>query len=236
MQDEEALFQAILDNPDDEALRLVYADFLEERGDPRAEFIRVQSALAHLGAGDPRRPELEFRESLLLTAHQRDWDRPLHQILADAHTGLVGQISPPRGLASRNDVVRWEYQRGFVEVIWAHARAFVQFADFLFRLGPLQHARIWGALEMIGDLASLFQLGRLKTLDLCNNGLGFSELRVLANSPHLGQLATLDLTANPLREEAIQGLRTRTFFGRHPSLEIIFEEDIEIGDGPDADL
>lgn len=37
---------AICRNPDDEAARNAYHDWLEERGDPRGEFIRVQCALA----------------------------------------------------------------------------------------------------------------------------------------------------------------------------------------------
>ena len=37
---------AILANPDDDVPRLVYADYLDERGDPRGEFIRVQCELA----------------------------------------------------------------------------------------------------------------------------------------------------------------------------------------------
>jgi uncharacterized protein (TIGR02996 family) len=56
-----AFFQAILDNPDDRSLPLVYADWLEERGDPRAEFLRVQAELAKLERRDPRRPEREPR-------------------------------------------------------------------------------------------------------------------------------------------------------------------------------
>ena len=39
----EALFlQAIADAPDDDAPRLIFADWLEERGDPRCELIRLQ--------------------------------------------------------------------------------------------------------------------------------------------------------------------------------------------------
>jgi len=40
--DRERLYRAILDDPEDTTLRLVYADCLEEQGDPQAEFIRVQ--------------------------------------------------------------------------------------------------------------------------------------------------------------------------------------------------
>jgi uncharacterized protein (TIGR02996 family) len=42
MSDRNALFQAVLAAPDEDAVRLVYADQLEERGDAaRAEFVRV---------------------------------------------------------------------------------------------------------------------------------------------------------------------------------------------------
>lgn len=46
MDDGDRLLQAVLDDPGDDAPRLVLADWLEERGDPRGEFIRVQVALA----------------------------------------------------------------------------------------------------------------------------------------------------------------------------------------------
>jgi uncharacterized protein (TIGR02996 family) len=46
MTDREALLQTILDNPDDDLPRLIFADWLEETGEPsnvaRAEFIRLQ--------------------------------------------------------------------------------------------------------------------------------------------------------------------------------------------------
>ena len=46
MTDGEALFQAILDDPEDTGLRLVYADWLEEHGDAdRAEVIALACAL-----------------------------------------------------------------------------------------------------------------------------------------------------------------------------------------------
>jgi uncharacterized protein (TIGR02996 family) len=49
MGDGEALLRAILDQPKEETPRLVYADWLEENGQPeRAEFIRVQVELARM--------------------------------------------------------------------------------------------------------------------------------------------------------------------------------------------
>src|SRR5678815_2596982 len=53
MTDEPAFIRAVLDCPHDDTPRLVYADWLDEHGQPeRAEFIRVQCAVArHDGYG-----------------------------------------------------------------------------------------------------------------------------------------------------------------------------------------
>jgi uncharacterized protein (TIGR02996 family) len=40
MTDDEALFRAVLTSPADDAPRLVYADWLDERDDPRGEYLR----------------------------------------------------------------------------------------------------------------------------------------------------------------------------------------------------
>jgi uncharacterized protein (TIGR02996 family) len=46
--EDQAFLEAIRANPKDESLKLVYADWLEERGDPRAEFLRLQHQLQTL--------------------------------------------------------------------------------------------------------------------------------------------------------------------------------------------
>lgn len=49
MTPESAFLQAIIETPDDDFVRLIYADFLEENGQSdRSEFIRVQIELANL--------------------------------------------------------------------------------------------------------------------------------------------------------------------------------------------
>ena len=69
----DALLHAILADPDDDAPCLVYADWLEEHGDPRGEFIRLQIQIATLSEEDVRRPALEQRECELLEAHGKTW-------------------------------------------------------------------------------------------------------------------------------------------------------------------
>jgi uncharacterized protein (TIGR02996 family) len=55
---DDAFLQAILENLDDDTPRLVYADWLDEHGDPeRADFIRVQGLLARQRKGRKLLPE-----------------------------------------------------------------------------------------------------------------------------------------------------------------------------------
>lgn len=75
--DEDAFLDGIRAQPDDDALRLVYADWLEERGDPRAELVRVQCELARLDVRRSRRRELERRERELIGEHFDEWIAPL---------------------------------------------------------------------------------------------------------------------------------------------------------------
>ena len=66
MSDEQSFLDAIIQAPDDDAPRLMYADWLTERGNPRGEFIRVQCQLAQLPVTDPNQKALEDREADLL--------------------------------------------------------------------------------------------------------------------------------------------------------------------------
>jgi uncharacterized protein (TIGR02996 family) len=80
MSDQLALLAAIRDNPEDDTIRLVYADWLEEYGQAnRAEFIPVQIELTRLPQWwcspdlHTRRQELYLHERELIQAHGRAW-------------------------------------------------------------------------------------------------------------------------------------------------------------------
>src|SRR5947209_6126110 len=78
MVDESAFVAAILAAPDDDGPRLVFADWLEERGDTdRSEFIRVQIELARPPLEPARRNQLRRREVDLLHGRRDDWLKPL---------------------------------------------------------------------------------------------------------------------------------------------------------------
>jgi uncharacterized protein (TIGR02996 family) len=48
MSDEAGFLRAIQENPDDDDVRLVYADWLEERGDMRGEYLQLEHQLVHI--------------------------------------------------------------------------------------------------------------------------------------------------------------------------------------------
>src|SRR5262245_6782880 len=78
MNERQAFLRAIIDEPDDDVVRLVYADWLDEHGDTeadraRAAFIRLQVEAARLDPYDPRRLDLEGRAEALLSAHCEAW-------------------------------------------------------------------------------------------------------------------------------------------------------------------
>jgi uncharacterized protein (TIGR02996 family) len=58
---DDSFLRAVLAAPRDDAVRLVYADWLEERGDPRGAFLRLEVALVATPADDPQRSNLLAR-------------------------------------------------------------------------------------------------------------------------------------------------------------------------------
>ena len=121
-----ALLDAIKDNPDDDTPRLIYADWLDDQGDVRGEFIRTQAALAGLAEDDPRHGELSAVCEALWEEHGERLLGPLAELLPVDHYEPV-------------------WRRGFVEELigWGRA-AVVQFtanAAAIFRLTPLRAVR-----------------------------------------------------------------------------------------------
>ena len=85
------LLQAIIERPDDDAPRLIFADWLEDHGEPeRAAFIRVQLDLAKVAEKDERRHGLEEREKELLARHEEEWVRPV-RLTRSSSTDRIAQ-------------------------------------------------------------------------------------------------------------------------------------------------
>jgi uncharacterized protein (TIGR02996 family) len=73
MNPETPFLEAIKADPRDTATRLVYADWLEERGDPRAELIRIEEEMRPLPVFSDRFWQLKPRRWELLRKLPKDW-------------------------------------------------------------------------------------------------------------------------------------------------------------------
>ncbi len=160
MKSDPGFLQAIIDHPEDDTARLIYADWLEDHGDAdQAEFIRVQLALARLTEVDECRPQLLGREVYLLARHCKEWGRPV------------------RGLARR-----WEFRRGCLEGITLPLGRFLRDGEKLFRLAPIRNVQLAGREGNLEDLAACPHLSRVSELTLRNTK---GRLGPLVHSPHL---------------------------------------------------
>jgi uncharacterized protein (TIGR02996 family) len=86
MTDEAAFLQAIIAAPDDDSIRLVYADWLEERGDCRGEFLR----LLH------QRAAATARLKQLLPGVDPAWVQRISRVWAGERQMLPAPIDSPR--------------------------------------------------------------------------------------------------------------------------------------------
>jgi uncharacterized protein (TIGR02996 family) len=79
--EDRAFLRAILDHPADRMPWMAYADWLDDRGDPRSEFLRLSVERADLPEGDPHRYGIDIQLAALRAELDANWmmmfDTPL---------------------------------------------------------------------------------------------------------------------------------------------------------------
>ena len=100
--DEASFHRAILDDPDDDALRLVYADWLEENGrSARAAWLRASCELAHLPDDDAQRDSLLLNIRDLFEQCKPSWWATITNVNQKNDRGMfrfiVGESRSSRG-------------------------------------------------------------------------------------------------------------------------------------------
>ena len=224
--DPAALLEAILAAPDDDAPRLVYADVLQERGDPRGEFIAVQLALSRPELPEARRGELEARGASLLALHGDAWLGPLAAggLRVSFDRGFVEAltVSAPQALVEAGEALLREPVRQLVFRCQQRPDvARLLTAPWLSRLRALEFtaadaARPSLTLEGLATLLATRRLRGLTHLGFHGQGLGNDGAAILAReAPHaVPALVELALTGDHLSAEGLRALaRTRWFAG-----------------------
>jgi uncharacterized protein (TIGR02996 family) len=188
MSERADLHRAVLAAPDDDAPRLVFADWLDEHGEPdRAEFIRLQCATDRLPPTSRRWQSFNDRAERLLREWRADWAAPTLQ-----------------------RVVRADFRRGFVDGVSLTIDQFLSGADDLLALEPI---RLWDFREIAFFHRSppLTSLALHPAFDRVR-GLAVGEfaademVTALAASPYLNGLRTLSISYHRPGPEAIRAL------------------------------
>src|SRR5688500_12445620 len=99
MSEQQALFQAVLAEPEEDAPRLVFADWLEEHGDAFhqgwAELIRVQIAKSKLIEESPAWKKLDKADRGLREKYKKDLLKPFSGLALSGHVirGFVERLT-----------------------------------------------------------------------------------------------------------------------------------------------
>jgi uncharacterized protein (TIGR02996 family) len=217
MTHDEAFLVDILEHPEDDTPRLVYADWLEDHGqEDRATFIRVQLDRARRGDDGATARTLRQQAEELLRAHWDDWVRPLAAVVGNepGEVWLRGGYHP-ESLS--------KFRRGFVSLLDMQASRFLDCATELFRLAPIRHLRLRHAGLVATDLARCPLLGWLEMLefiDYYSDPIDARAMAHLAGSPHLSRLRLLGLWNNHLGDEGAMHLARAGWLSRVEILEL----------------
>lgn len=187
MTDEAALLAAILAHPDEDTPRLMFADWLDEHGQPeRAEFIRIQCDPTADEVAEDRAAELEERNRV-------KW--------------LVGLPQFPS--------TRWEFRRGFPEYLEVTAEVVLSRFESFVRVPSLRSltvyelsnqttrdfvSRRWGSTWVALELEEDPSLSHLNPYD------STPAIVAVARSPQFKQLQHLQLSMFDFTQEGVAAL------------------------------
>ena len=193
------LLRSIIDQPDDDLVRLVYADWLEENGQPeRAEFIRLKINLeAEVGA---QRESMEQRAREIWKQWRTEWLAAL-----------------PQGPG-----MDWDpnWARGFPErLTFDDADAFHRLAAPAFLAAPICKLSIAG-LETDTAVTILFSplIERLTAIDFLYSSIGNMGVQFLLASERVRKLRHLNLSSNSLSDHAALAIAEKDSL---PALEVL---------------
>jgi uncharacterized protein (TIGR02996 family) len=220
MTEIDSLFQMVIANPEDDLPRLVYADWIEENGQPeRAAFIRSQIELSRCSPWEPFAVQCRHFHADDIY-YGRSWFTDL----------------PDTGEQSS---IRWDskraYRRGFgwgLDVKFVPA--LVAVGQALFAAAPIGRLALSTAtLQDWLALARCAWLNRVSTMHFTSLTTPIEPIRVLANSEHTTNLSKIsfhrsdspampEVLAGLMRSPLAQRLSALTFrFGCDPIEELI---------------
>ena len=197
---EQELVAAVLADPDNDKPRLAYAQWLDEREDPRGELIRVQCQWSELDSIQKltdqqkgQKDQLAQRQSELLERHFDNWMAALRDL----------QLRPAQAV----------FQRGFLQKLDLCA---IDITDESLKL--LRHVPELECLELQGSavtdqgMSHLKKVTNLRKLDVAETAVTVSSCVQLKSLKHLIRVSNYDWGNSPIAElESLKAARNRRF-------------------------
>lgn len=207
--DENGFLKEIAQHPNDDALRMIFADWLDERGDPRGEFIRAQCELAN-GCWGMRRTLLQSKSKILLKKHGAAWREPFKK---------WGNVAFDKGLPERISVTATSFLKHGSKIVddprICQVRLIDDLKPFIDRLAKSKPLRRVTSLALNNNgmppaqFANLFKaclsFPQLRRLDLSQNRLDVHAMKALAKTD-MPKLEHLDLASNMLEQPGLEAL------------------------------
>lgn len=220
---EPSLWNAICENPEDDTLRLVYADWLEEHGElDRADLIRVQIECSRQELPDADWTDAAFREQELLRKIGDRWQDELPQLPGICWSGLergfpcCAETSDAAAFANAGEVIRTQTPvRSLAFHTLEPKQNWVQDPN-----NPnLSRLRISNSKcqQQVEDLFQSPQLQQLNCLNLARtplqHRLGSHGARLLSECPYLSQLTELNLQSQSIGDDGVAALAQSPYLG-----------------------
>lgn len=227
MNEARDFLEAIGEAPDDDTPRLIYADWLEEHGDPdRAAFIRHQcAAAAAREAGDD---ETYWTEEALAwqlrRRHGKEWAGPWAEWASEGEfgRGFVSSVALHGGKGTRPREECATVQSVKLGTNWIGRREKLEgFEELGWRPGQIRSLDLGDAWNRHGQVDAVLKHPACSRLaELCLNGRDYRSgetLQLVQNLPHLRQLETLRFQY-PVSADPPSFLSSRLFAKEFPLL------------------
>ncbi|MDF1663993.1 MAG: TIGR02996 domain-containing protein [Planctomycetota bacterium] len=165
--------------PNDDTPRLLFANWLEEAGNPRGEFIRLQCELA-AGPFRSKRWGIKTRSEALFKEHSQSWIEAL---------GAKGD---------------WTWNRGFAQAVQLDASELKKHSATIFSQEPIDSVSVNRCKESLNCLKGKDWLSRIRVLKL-RGAIGQSSLNFLRKQsfPRLERLNLGDCRLSGISFEGI---------------------------------
>lgn len=214
---ESSFVTKIVDDPLNDVPRLIFADWLSERGDPRGDFIRTQCQLAGLDDRDPRRLDLEWIERKWLAQFAPSSDQRLRE-----STGIVSGVHD-RGMLTKLVMSAGDFVENYPEILDVCPSCEIRFVDVkrdwdrlldcggLSRLSGVDFYNAKLGMRRLDQFLARVDLSNLRSLRLGGAAKGREAIRRIARSPNLGGLRDLVLDGAPTDADSLPLLATAPF-------------------------